>query len=59
LSRSIGSGGRRLADWKGETMVGLTFVVLAVVVFGVVVPALGLGLECLTRRSGAGAPPRP
>jgi hypothetical protein len=40
-------------------MVGLTFVVLAVVVFGVVVPALGLGLECLTRRSGAGAPPRP
>jgi hypothetical protein len=40
-------------------MVGLTFVVLAVVVFGVVVVALGLVLERLARRSGTGAPPRP
>jgi hypothetical protein len=40
-------------------MVGLTFVVLAVVIFGVVVLALGLVLERLTRRSGAGAPPKP
>jgi Na+/pantothenate symporter len=40
-------------------MVGLTFVVLAVVVLGVVVLALGLVVERLARRSRAGAPPRP
>ena len=40
-------------------MVGLTFVVLAVVIFGVVVLALGLVLERLKRRSGAGASPKP
>ena len=34
----------------GGTMVGLTFVVLAVVGFGVVVLALGLTLEKLARR---------
>jgi hypothetical protein len=40
-------------------MVGLTFVVLAVVILGVVVVGLGLMLERLARRSGTGAPPRP
>jgi hypothetical protein len=40
-------------------MVGLTFVVLTVVGFGVVVLALGLVLEQLARRYRAGAPPRP
>jgi hypothetical protein len=40
-------------------MVGLTFVVLAVVILGVVVVGLGLVLERLARRSGTGAPPRP
>jgi hypothetical protein len=40
-------------------MVGLTFVVLVVVVLGVVMLALGLVLELLTRRQRAGTPLRP
>ena len=40
-------------------MAGRTFVALAVVVFGVIVVALGLALERWARRSGAGAPSRP
>jgi hypothetical protein len=40
-------------------MVGLTFLVLAVVVFGVVVLTFGVVLERLARRSGTGAPPKP
>ena len=40
-------------------MVGLTFVVLAVVALGVTVVALGLVVERLTRRHRADPPPRP
>jgi hypothetical protein len=40
-------------------MVGLTFAVLAVVVLGLVVVALWLGLERLTRRDRAKPPPQP
>jgi hypothetical protein len=42
----------------GKTMVGLTFAVLAVVVLGLVVVALGLALERLVRRHRAKPPPQ-
>jgi hypothetical protein len=50
---------RHLADWEAGTMVGLTFVVLVVIAFGVVVLGLGLVLERLARRRRVGTPPRP
>lgn len=40
-------------------MVGLTFAVLAVVILGLVVVALGLALERLVRRDRAEPPPQP
>jgi hypothetical protein len=40
-------------------MVGLTFVVLAVVALGLLVVALGLALERRTRRDRVKAPPQP
>jgi hypothetical protein len=40
-------------------MVGLTFAVLAVVVLGLVVVALGLALERLMRRDRTKPPPQP
>jgi hypothetical protein len=40
-------------------MVGLTFAVLAVVVLGLVVVALGLALEHLMRRDRTKPPPQP
>jgi hypothetical protein len=43
----------------GGTLVGLTFVVLVVVAFGVVVLGLGLVLERLARRRRVGTPPEP
>jgi hypothetical protein len=43
----------------GKTMVGLTFAVLAVVVLGLVVIALGLAPERLVRRHRAKPPPQP
>jgi hypothetical protein len=46
-------------DREATTMVGLTFAVLAVVVLGLVVVALGLALERLVMRDRAKPPPQP
>jgi hypothetical protein len=46
-------------DREARTMVGLTFAVLAVVVLGLVVVALGLALERLVGRDRAKPPPQP
>jgi hypothetical protein len=46
-------------DREATTMVGLTFAVLALVVLGLVVVALGLALERLVRRHRAKPPPQP